>query len=428
MTRNFNVAEPPPAATKISFSYSTFRPLRGSLRPFRSRFFLHLLLFAIAALPFAACSRHDGHDHAAEDHSHEQEDASHDHDHNHDNGPTADDSSPLIEMTPEQAREAGVTTERVERGEFSDVIRVAGRVATTLSDRATLSATRSGIVRLTRPIAAGAAVGRGETLFRISDAGLPQGNLAAKARIAYEQAREGFTRVKSLYDAQLAGAAEYEAAKAAFEAARIEMESTGGESVAISSPKNGYILSCFVADGDYVEVGTPLMAISSLGRLQLTADLPMRYADRIADIRSARFSLSRSEYIYDLDELAGRIVADSKIAPADSPYLPLTFEFNNAPGIVAGSFAEVYLICGRREGVVAVAAESLTEQLGEHYVYLRIDDNHYRKRRVEIGASDGRRVEITSGLSGGEEIVVGGATAVRLASMSGSIPGHTHEH
>ena len=63
------------------------------------------------------------------------------------------------------------------------------------------------------------------------------------------------------------------------------------------------------------------------------------------------------------------------------------------------------------------------------YVFVRIDDDCYRKLPVRTGSNDGQRIEILSGLDGGEDVVVTGTTTVRIAESSGVIPeGHNHNH
>lgn len=42
--------------------------------------------------------------------------------------------------------------------------------------------------------------------------------------------------------------------------------------------------------------------------------------------------------------------------------------------------------------------------------------------------NDGCRVEVLSGLKGGEKVVTVGALHVKLAAAGNTIPGHTHNH
>ena len=102
---------------------------------------------------------------------------------------------------------------------------------------------------------------------------------------------------------------------------------------------------------------------------------------------------------------------------------------NDNGGIANGAFAEVYLIGASRQDVITVPVAAVTEQQGNHYVYVKLDHECYERRLVKLGGNDGRNVEIISGINGGDNVVVGGATVVKLAESSGAVPeGHSHNH
>ena len=78
--------------------------------------------------------------------------------------------------------------------------------------------------------------------------------------------------------------------------------------------------------------------------------------------------------------------------------------------------------------MISVPTTALTEEQGIYFVYVKLDEEGYKKQEVRIGADDGLRTEILSGLKAGDEVVTRGAYQVKLASVSGAIPGHTHNH
>ena len=88
----------------------------------------------------------------------------------------------------------------------------------------------------------------------------------------------------------------------------------------------------------------------------------------------------------------------------------------------------MFLLGRERAEVISVPRSALTEEQGVHFVYLQLDASCYRKQAVTLGATDGQRVEIRSGLQGGERLVTRGAIHVKLASASNAIPAHTHNH
>ncbi|MDE5839891.1 MAG: efflux transporter periplasmic adaptor subunit, partial [Muribaculaceae bacterium] len=109
--------------------------------------------------------------------------------------------------------------------------------------------------------------------------------------------------------------------------------------------------------------------------------------------------------------------------------IPLYFTFTNNGVISPGAFAEVYLISDSRHNVISVPKEAIVEISGNKCVYSTHGEGHYMKHVVSTGATDGKRVEILSGLEPGEEVVVAGAQVIRMAETSATaVPGHTHNH
>lgn len=62
--------------------------------------------------------------------------------------------------------------------------------------------------------------------------------------------------------------------------------------------------------------------------------------------------------------------------------------------MLAGSFVEVYLLSGERQGVISLPVSAITEEQGLNFVYLQVDAEGYKKQEVKLGMSDGARVEI----------------------------------
>ncbi|MBD5370227.1 MAG: efflux RND transporter periplasmic adaptor subunit [Bacteroides sp.] len=370
---------------------------------------------------------HDGHDHDYDHHGHEG--------HSHDAEGTDEDAraghSDEIILSPEKAKAAGVEAEVIRPGEFHEVIPTSGRILASPGGEASAVATRAGIVTLSRPWTEGMAVSQGTPLFTISASRLPEGDVSRRSAVEFNRTKAEFERISKLYEEKLATASDYENAKSAYETARISYEATGSGKTGgatVTAPKAGYVLSCLVKDGDYVDVGTPMMTITQNRRLRLQADLPMREYASAGNIRSANFRLGGDDGSFSTSDLNGTVVSVGRSTDGSSTFVPVTFEFDNAPGIVSGAFAEVYLIGAPRQGVLSVPREALSEDQGVHYIYIQVDEEGYRRRQVSVGKSDGRRVEITSGLQPGERVVTRGAVHVRLASASKAIPGHTHNH
>lgn len=375
-------------------------------------------LFMGTALLFLCGACTQQHNHEAEEAAHEAE--SH--------GGHSDE----IILTPEKAKAAGVMVETVTPGTFREVIPTSGQVLAAQGDENTLVAATAGVVSFSRTVTEGMSVGRDVELLSVSAENLQDGDPVKRARIAYERAKGEYERAEKLIGERIVSEKEFNVLKENYENARIAYEalspSKAGKGVAVKSPMAGYVKACFVKEGDYVTVGQPLLSVTQTRRLMLRAEVSERYYSRLHNIVSANFQTPYDDKVYSLADLKGRLLSFGKSSDGTSYYVPVTFEFDNRGDVIPGSFVEVYLLASERQNVLSVPVSALTEEQGLYFIYCQIDEECYRKQEVTVGANDGKRVEILSGLKGGEKVVTHGAIHVKLASASTAIPGHTHNH
>lgn len=382
----------------------------------------YIWMGALAVCMLGACGGHEEHDHE-HDHDHEAEaEAKETH---------AGHSDEII-LTPEKAKAAGVKVEEIQPGTFQSVIATSGQILAAQGDEATVVASVSGVVNFTRPLTEGVQVGAGTALMTVSSQHIQEGDAVKRARIAYETAKREYERAAKLVDKQIVSQKDFSLLKENYENARIAYEalspSKDGKGVSVKSPIGGYVKSCLVKEGDYVTVGQPLLTVTQTRRLQLKAEVSERYYAELKSIVSANFTTPYDNKVYRLDDLKGRLLSYGKSSGDASFYIPVTFEFDNRGDMLAGSFVEVYLLSGERQGVISLPVSAITEEQGLNFVYLQVDAEGYKKQEVKLGMSDGTRVEILSGLKGGEKVVTAGAMHVKLASASNAIPAHTHNH
>lgn len=372
------------------------------------------LLIAVAAM--CGCTSHGGHGH---DHEHEGEE------HHH-----ADE----IVLEPEKAKAAGVRVETIKAGDFHGVISTSGRVMAASCDETTIVATQSGRVRNIGHISEGVHLSGGTRVFTIvaADMRVAEGDPVQRALIAFEKAKRDYERAELLVRDKIISEKDFAVAKAEYESAQLvyrslaDSRSAGG--VVVTTPKAGYVKQCLVSDGDYVEAGQPLMILTQNQHLYLRAEVPERHWNEMSKIVCAKFRTSYSERLYDITDMGGHIQSYGRSAESGSAYIPVIFEFNNTGDVVQGSYAEIYLITGKRSNVITVPVSAITEEQGVHYIYIKVDEEGYRKQEVKLGMSDGDRTEILKGLKGGEQVVVKGAIQVKLAASANVIPAHTHNH
>ena len=381
----------------------------------------YILTGTLCMFLLGACGEH-AHEHGEEGHSHEEEMHA---------GEKAGHSDEII-LAPEKAKAAGVEAETVRAGSFRNVIHTSGQVLAAQGEEATVVAASSGVVSFSRKVAEGMQVGKGTELLSVSAAHIQDGDPVQKAKVAYEKAKEEYERAQKLVSSQIVLQKDFAALREAYENARLTYEalkpSKSGKGVSVKSPISGFIKACLVKEGDYVTVGQPLMTVTQTRRLVLKAEVSERYYAQLSQVVSANFQTPYNNKVYSLENLGGKLLSFGKSSGDTSYYVPVTFEFDNRGDMVPGSFVEVYLLSGERSGVLSLPLSALTEEQGVYFVYLKLDEECYKKQEVKLGTSDGSRVEILSGIKDGDTVVTRGAIHVKLASASNAIPAHTHNH
>lgn len=440
----------------------------------------------------AACGTagHSAHDHAGADAHNHAGGTAHNHagatghDHAESTAHGQSHAPGIIEFSAVQAETAGLRTETVKAGPFSQVVKVSGEILPAQGDEITVVATTSGIVAFSngltsrsaaipasqasgsisqpsaqasehsgqaihpsgqaiqpssqssRPVRTalvpGARITSGTALAWISSRNMPEGDLALKAKATLDAAAREYERASALVESGAISRKEFEQAQLDYVNARAAYQAYEGRSaeagVAVKASLTGYVKEVYVNEGDYVNAGQPLLTITRNRLLQLRADVPQKYYAALRNVSDANFRPAYSDETYSIKALGGRLVSAGRSA-AGTFYIPAIFEFSNTGDFVPGSYSDIYLIGSREEGIISVPESALLEEQGVYSVFVKICESEYRKQEVRIGRTDGLRREILSGINEGDEVVTAGTGQVRLASMSGAIPeGHSHNH
>ncbi len=356
---------------------------------------------------------------------HETNELGHHHHHEAEGGVMPDE----IVLEPEMAERFGVEVDTVAPGDFYEVVEAAGKIETSASGTSVVVAPVAGTVHFASGISQGSKVSAGTAVATVSPSKVAGGDPNKAAKAALEAAKAEVERLRPLHESGIVSTRDWNAALSALDQARAAY-STGAASGRASAQTSGVITSLDVAEGAYVNAGEPIAAISSQQDLVLRADVPERFFPVISSLTSAKVKMPYSDKVLDLTELGGKRISAPAGAVATTPgYVPVYFSFRNDGSALAGGFVQVYLQGAPREGVITLPVEAISEQQGNFYVYERLDEECYRKLSVTTGTGDGRRVEITSGLTPGKVIVTAGTTAVRLAETSAVAPeGHSHNH
>jgi len=347
-----------------------------------------------------------------------------------------DAGSSDITYLKEQAWKVEFANAPVKKQPFSDILKTSGLILSAPGDEMIVVAKAGGIVRFSGSKAIiGSEVSAGTNLFTIASGDFAEGNIDAaykEAKANYEKTKTDYERASELVKDKIVSEKDFQDAKLKYENAQTGYNALSknysSNGFSISSPMNGFVKNIFVSEGQFVEAGTPLAAISKNKKLILQANVSQKYFNRLASITSANFKTTDSDKFVSTADLNGKVISYGKSASANSPFIPITFEIDNIGNIIPGSVAEVYLKSFPIPDALVIPVSALIEEQGSFFVYVQTEGESFQKREVKMGASDGINVQVLSGVAEGERVVTKGAYQIKLSQASGTMPAHGHEH
>lgn len=230
-----------------------------------------------------------------------------------------------------------------------------------------------------------------------------EANLAS-ARINYERFRELYQgnaiSEKEFEDVQTGlNLAEAEAAAAAAAASSAEESLRGATVVA---PFDGVVSNRNVTPGQMAAAGTPLMNVQDISSVYVVVNVEQSDLGRVktglpAEVRVDSFE-SRG--------FAGVVEIINPSANKNARVFETKIKVGNGEGLLKpGMFAVVRIVTGEEAEALVVPQNSLVSIQGMYFAYVAEGDRALR-RQVEIGRVIDQSVEIKSGLTEGQKIIV----------------------
>lgn len=336
----------------------------------------------------------------------------------------------------EQAWNIEFANIEVKREPFAEIIKTTGEIVPANGDEVIITAQSKGIITVANSgKLIGSSVNYGETIFTISGAGLTEDNLDTKykeAKNRYEKSKIDFKRAKELIKDSVISQKYFQETELRYKNAistfsTMEKDyTTDGHRV--TSPIQGYIKNVMVSEGEYVEIGQPVASVLQNRKLILIAEVPQRYFPKLNSISSANFITAYDGKIYSTGKLNGKLISYGQSVNNKAPYIPLNFEITNNGAIIPGSFVEVLLKTDVIKESLVIPYSALIEEQGNYFAYVQTSGEGFQKRELSIGGNDGLNVQILSGIKEGERVVTKGGYQIKLATLSGKMPAHGHEH
>jgi membrane fusion protein (multidrug efflux system) len=269
----------------------------------------------------------------------------------------------------------------------------------------------------------GSRVGQGEILVKLdtvkAELGVRQAEaMLAQAKANFERSKSDLGRKQSLLNDKTippnvfdAFKAQYDGAMAGVDAAEsaLKMASRRLADMTITAPFAGVVRDKRVSAGQYVREGDTLFVLMRVDPLKLQFDLPEKYADRLAagqQVQAAVSALPAQPVTGTIQTVFPSVSVQSRTIRVDARVA------NPGYRLKPGFYATVRVPLARLPGSLVVPRSALVRHEGTENVYV-IRGDRAEIVRIETGVETADRVEVVSGLSVTDRVVVTGADTLR---------------
>ncbi len=250
----------------------------------------------------------------------------------------------------------------------------------------------------------GQEVEKGTPLFKVDDAQLQA--QVAQLEAQRDLARQDLARVKQLAQQNASSAADLEradatarSAQAQYDQARIKLERT-----TVRAPFTGVVGQRYVSLGDYVTTGTRLVSLQTVNPQRASFQVPERFARQLRPGQEVTFNVAaipgrnftgEVDFVDPVVQLPGRtILVKARVPNAQRLLQP-------------GMFIEAHLVTAVRAKAIVIPEDAVVPLQGSNFVWV-VSEGKVQRRPVSLGVRTPGFVEITTGVSPGEQVVVGG--------------------
>ncbi len=298
------------------------------------------------------------------------------------------------------------------------------------SRRALVAAGAPGAVREIY-VEEGKRVAAGAALARMESAALAEARsrlAAAKARL--QNAASIRDRERSLFEKGMTPRREVDAAEQEYEAANAEVDaasgtlkalgagSDAGGTLIIRSPIAGVVTRRSAVVGRFMEAEERMFEIVDPSHLWAELEIGERHAARVVtgDAVSIHFGPE------DSDRVTGTLVYVAPVVDEQSRVVRARARLDTAdPRARVNAVHRATIRSRAAAGAVVVPREAVQEVNGSSVAFVRLADDLYESRRVQVEQAEGGKVSIRRGLASGERVVTIGSFLLLTESDKSAI-------
>jgi membrane fusion protein (multidrug efflux system) len=272
----------------------------------------------------------------------------------------------------------------------------------------TVTAKLAGIVTAIR-FEEGQRVNAGDTLIELDNGALRAD--VDQARAALDDIRTQLQRGRQLVSSQNITQARIDQLDAQNRQAegRLRQAQARVEEMRISAPFAGRVGLRQISLGALIQPGTPVTTLDDTSRMRVEFAVPEVYLARV----QVGSQVTARSVAYGDRRFTGTVsVVDTRIDPATRTVRVISEFENREEALKPGLFLTIELLLEKRDNALLIAEEALDPVGDRVFVYV-IKDNRAKRVQIRLGQRLPGEVEVTQGLSPGDQVVVRGIQRLR---------------
>ncbi len=232
-----------------------------------------------------------------------------------------------------------------------------------------------------------------------------------RANAGLKRLKTDFQRKKELFQKKLVSAedfervsAEYDAQKAAYDLARLDLEYTS-----IRAPISGYVSERMARAGNLVKLHQPVFRVTSYDPLLAVLHVPER------ELRVLRKGLqvSMSLDAWPGEVFQGEVIRISPVVDPGTGTFRVTAEITDRKQMLKpGLFGRVEILHDLHKDVPVIPRSAVITEDELSHVFVISDEGSAIRRAIQLGYEREGMIEVAEGLSKGETVVTAGKASL----------------
>ena len=228
-----------------------------------------------------------------------------------------------------------------------------------------------------------------------------------RANASLKRLQTDLQRKKELFAKELVStedfervSAEYEAQKAAYQLAKLELQYTS-----IKAPISGFISERMIRAGNLVTVHQPVFHITSYDPLLAVLHVP----ERELRVLSKGLPVKMSVDAWPGESFTGEVIRISPVVDTTTGTFRVTAQIlDHGQMLKPGLFGRAEIVYDLHKGVPAIPRSAVITEDNLSHVFVINEDNSASRRAVQLGFEDKGLIEVLDGLNKGETVVTAG--------------------